>query len=318
MSNETGKIWLAGAGPMAKEYAKVLLAMRRDFTVLGRGEASAEEFTKSTGVPVVTGGISSFLATKPSPPCCAIVAVGVEHLYQTSMELLSFGVKRILVEKPASLELSETAALAEESRRRNANISIAYNRRFYSSVRAAMGIIAEDGGLRSFTFEFTEWSHRISPLKKAPGVKEKWFLANSTHVADLAFFMGGCPQQLECFVDGSLPWHPSASMFTGAGRTEKGAPFSYFSDWAAPGRWGVEFLTARRRLILRPLEELQIQEIGSVAIQKADIDDRLDKEFKPGLFLEVEAFLGNQTQHLPDIHYQAKMMPFYFRIAGYQ
>lgn len=318
MNMESQAIWLIGAGLMAREYAKVLAAMKKDFTVLGRGNASADEFTKSTGVPVVTGGLSSFLKTKPVRPSCAIVAVGVEQLYQTTLELLAFGVKNILVEKPASLDMREIKTLAEESRIRNANVLIAYNRRFFSSVLAAMDIISEDGGLRSFTFEFTEWSHRIAPLKKAPGVKEHWFLSNSTHVSDLAFFIGGYPQKLECFVDGNLDWHPSASMFSGAGKTDKGAIFSYFADWAAPGRWGVELMTAKRRLILRPLEELHIQEIGSTVIKKAELDDRLDREFKPGLFLEVKAFLENRTQCLPDIHYQSKMMSIYFQMANYK
>ena len=40
-------------------------------------------------------------------------------------------------------------------------------------------IIAEDNGVTSFNFEFTEWSHEIEKLEKAPGVKENWFLANS-------------------------------------------------------------------------------------------------------------------------------------------
>ncbi|OGV57341.1 MAG: myo-inositol 2-dehydrogenase [Lentisphaerae bacterium GWF2_50_93] len=318
MKSQPGKTWLVGAGPMAKDYAKVLLSMKKDFTVIGRGETSADEFSRATGVPVVAGGITSFLTAKPGIPSCAIVSVGVEQLYQTTLELLAYGVKSILVEKPASLEMSEFTALAEKSRLLDAGIFIAYNRRFYSSVQAAMKIISEDGGLRSFTFEFTEWSHRIAPLKKAPGVKEKWFLANSTHVTDLAFYIGGFPRKIECFTDGDLPWHPSGSIFTGAGRTDKGAPFSYFADWAAPGRWGVEFLTAKRRLILRPLEELHIQELGSVAIQKAELDDRLDREFKPGLFRQVEAFLDKNTQCLPDIHYQAKMMPVYFGMANYR
>jgi hypothetical protein len=53
----------------------------------------------------------------------------------------------------------------------------------------------------------------------------------------------------------------------------------------------VEVLTRKRRFIFRPLEKLQIQILGSVAIQEHALDDHLDKEYKPGLFLQTETFL---------------------------
>ena len=42
---------------------------------------------------------------------------------------------------------------------------VGFNRRFYSSVLKAKDIIHEDGGVKSFFFEFTEWSHVIAGLK---------------------------------------------------------------------------------------------------------------------------------------------------------
>lgn len=49
-------IWLIGAGPMAEEYAKVLLAMNLDIRVFGRSVAGAETFSGKTGLPVTSGG----------------------------------------------------------------------------------------------------------------------------------------------------------------------------------------------------------------------------------------------------------------------
>ena len=42
-------IWLVGSGPMSVDYAKILDAQNRDYIVIGRGKASAEEFTNKTG-----------------------------------------------------------------------------------------------------------------------------------------------------------------------------------------------------------------------------------------------------------------------------
>ena len=43
-------------------------------------------------------------------------------------------------------------------------------------------------------------------------------------------------------------------------------------------------MTRQRRFIFRPLEKLQVQKLASVAIEELPLDDRLDKEFKPGLY----------------------------------
>lgn len=284
-------IWLVGSGPMAVAYAKVLGAMNLDFTVIGRGEASAANFQSKTNASVCTGGLEKFLLGNHLLPEFAIVAVGVEQLAAATQLLLDRGIRRILVEKPAGLDAAEIGALARKAAERGAEVYLGYNRRFYASTLKAQEIIAEDGGVDSFNFEFTEWGHVIESLHKAPGVKEAWFLANSTHVVDLAFYLGGKPSRMATYTSGSLAWHPQASVFSGAGISESGALFCYQANWAAPGRWGVEILTHRHRLILRPMESLQIQDIGSVEIRKCDLDDGLDQQFKPGLYRQVAEFL---------------------------
>jgi len=72
--------------------------------------------------------------------------------------------------------------------------------------------------------------------------------------------------------------------------------FSYQANWFAPGRWGVEILTKDSRLIFRPLEKLQVQKNRSVAVDFVEIDDRLDRDFKPGLLRQTEFFL-NDVNH---------------------
>ncbi len=54
--------------------------------------------------------------------------------------------------------------------------------------------IAEDGGALSINFDFTEWSHKIKYLKNSGLAKRRWLVANSSHVIDLAFHLGGKPK----------------------------------------------------------------------------------------------------------------------------
>lgn len=311
------EIWLIGSGVMAMDYIKVLEALEQPFRVIGRGEASAAACEEQTGHAVVRGGLSAFLESKPSLCSHAIVATGVETLAETTQQLLTGGVKRILVEKPAALHLSELLQVQETAARCEAQVHIAYNRRFYAATLHALAMIAEDGGVQSCNFEFTEWGHIIEGLSKGPGVKDRWFLCNSTHVVDLAFHLAGKPRQVICHTSGSLPWHPAASVFAGAGVTDCGALFSYQANWNAPGRWGLEVLTTRRRLIFRPMETLQIMQKGSVLIEPVAIDDSLDKKFKPGLYEQTSRFLSGQTDRFCTLDEHCDHWECYCRMAGY-
>lgn len=302
-------ILLVGAGPMAAAYAKVLAAEKRGFEVVGRGAASARAFTDATGHPAAEGGLDARTAKGAAPlPGTAIVTVGVEDLAGAVLLLLRRGVKRILVEKPAGLDEAEIRSVAEAAKDAAAEVIVAYNRRFYASAARAREIIAEDGGATSFHFEFTEWSAVIEKLPKAPKVKEAWLLANSTHVIDLAFHLGGEPTTLWARTAGkdALAWHPRASVFAGSGVAASGALFTYNADWGAPGRWGVEVMTRRRRLVLRPLEELLVQRHGSLALEREALAGDDDKRFKPGLRAQVLAFLGGSDPRLLPIEAHLK------------
>jgi predicted dehydrogenase len=312
------KIWLVGSGAMAQDYIKVLQALESDFTVIGRGVESARKCEVATGCTVIIGGVEDFLLTKPVPGTHAIVSVGVEALMSTTLQLLDYGIRNVLIEKPAGLSVDEVGAIANKCKMNDAEVFVAYNRRYYASVLNAKKIISEDGGITSFNFEFTEWAHVIGTLQKSDGVLAHWFLANSTHVADLAFYLGGKPKEFCAFTGGSLDWHPAASVFSGAGVSESGALFSYQANWESAGRWSVEVLTRSHRLILKPMEKLQVQKRGSVAIDFVDCDFDLDERFKPGLYLQTKDFLGGTNDGLCSIHYQFEMMEAYCKIGGYK
>lgn len=309
--------WLVGSGVMAIDYANVLTAKGVDFLVIGRGENSASNFLKQTKKEVFLGGLNKFLDTKPAMPEYAIVAVGVEKLYEVCNRLIDYGIKKILLEKPGGINLNEIRELKNKARDQRVKIILGYNRRFYSSVFAAKKIIEEDEGVKSFTFEFTEWSHVIKGLKTPKEVKENWLFANSSHVIDMVFFMAGRPKNIYSLVKGALEWHPSAAVFCGCGETNEGALFSYHSNWAAPGRWSIEILTKNRRLFFKPLEKLSIQKVGSIQIEEFPIDNVLDTKFKPGLYLQVESFINDTNlDTLCDIEQQSNYAEVYNKIAG--
>ena len=106
------KILLVGAGNMAREYAKVLKALKQSFLVVGRSKENALIFEKITSIPAIFGGLKNYLETKfPNGNLVskAIVATNEEQLGPSARLLIQHGIKTILLEKPGGLNLSDLA-----------------------------------------------------------------------------------------------------------------------------------------------------------------------------------------------------------------
>lgn len=315
---KTNLVWVIGAGSMTREYLNVLQALNYPTIVIGRSRINCEKIQEEFDCDVYAQGLSAYLATKPDIPSKVIVAVGIEALKDVTLELINYGISEILLEKPGVAYADEIDILVKSAQSKQTKVLLAYNRRFYASVLKVEDIIKADGGVSSFNFEFTEWSHTIRTLNKTEAEWHNWFLGNSTHVIDTAFFIGGKPKELSAYYQGSLDWHPTSSNFCGAGISTEGALFSYHANWEAPGRWVIEILTKKHRLLFKPMETLQIQNIGSVAINLVDIDDSLDKKFKPGLYLQTKAFIEGDYNRFCTIEEQAYMIKnIYNKMSGY-
>lgn len=296
------KVFLIGTGQMAIDYFAVLKDQNLITTVIGRGEESAIKFESKTGVKPFVGGLQQYINNNGLPKnAYVIIATGTEALMSSLLLTLQAGAYKVLIEKPAAISIEELIENEEKLKPYSDKVFVAYNRRFFASVIEAQKMIADDGGLQTIHFEFTEWAHKIGPLTKSAGVKENWFFANSTHVVDLAFYLAGEPVDWKAFSKaGDLKWHSKVN-FTGAGITDKGVLFSYLSNWESAGRWALELLTEKRRIYLKPMESISVQEKGTVAVVEHKFDDSLDLQFKPGLMKQVEAYLDDNDNNLLNI-----------------
>lgn len=315
MNKET-KIIIVGAGPMAIEYAKVLQAQKKNFVTIGNTRKGAVNFEENIKKSVVLGGVKNWINNNTAIDFSlykVIVTVNENLLGTIAKFLMTVGFKNILLEKPGGLDFEDIKSVNSLAIEKKANIYIGYNRRFFASTLKVKELIKYDGGLSSFNFEFTEWGHVIKDLIKNEGVLNEWFIQNSSHVIDLAFYIGGSPTDIKSFVSGGEKWHPKGTIFSGAGISDKNALFSYNANWESAGRWWVEFLTNKNRYVMKPMEQLFIQKRGSISLDKIELDDELDKLFKPGLFNQVEAFL-KFPEKLMKIDEQIEMLPTYNNI----
>jgi predicted dehydrogenase len=310
---------LVGVGEMGEAYAAALAHHGvADVEALGRGAERVEAFSRRTGLPATPGGTPA-LAELPAPER-AIVAVGPEELAPVTRRLLARGCRSILVEKPGALSSVELRRLAVDAGERGADLFVAFNRRFYPSVDAARVAIAEDGGPLAGGFDFTELADRVlaerGPKGWSDGVLARWGVVNSAHVIDLFFHLAGPPTAWEQRRSGSLPWHPAGAVFAGSGATAAGALFSYRAAWSGAGRWGVEVTTARRRLVLQPLETLTVQQAGSFALERAVLAPE-PAGLKPGLAGLVAAFLDGADPRLCRADEAADLLAAAEAIMGY-
>lgn len=316
MSNNLN-IAIIGAGPIAREYVKVLLALGNVPFVIGRGQKNVDKIKSHfPAVNVIAGGLEEWLKSN-KPPSYAIIATPIQYLATATKQLLEAGTRNILVEKPLTYSLEEAQSLADLVRSLSADVTIAFNRRSYVSVNEAVRLIQKDGGVSSFHFDFTEATFRINPENYDMNTNQYWGIANSSHVIDTAFFLGGKPKWMECRQYGNaVSWHHVGSIFTGIGETIDGVPFTYHANWGCPGKWNIEIMTPERKLLFSPMERLHQQVKGSFDVELAKLDYSVDTDYKPGFFQQVEAWLES-TDYLMDIESFIHELAIYQKIFSY-
>lgn len=315
------KIALIGAGPMAVAYWNALTHRGITPHVFGRGEASAAAFEEKTGTRPSTGDLGDQLERAQTSFDAAIVAVNVDALDAVSRQLLDHGFSRILLEKPGATTPERMDALAQADTRDA--ISIAYNRRFLPSAMAARAIAAEDGGVQALSFEFTELAGRVMQAGHPPLVLANWALANSSHVIDLAFNLAGADEALSDVsigateVDRDHEWHEAGARFAGVGRIANRAMFTYLADWTSGGFWSVDLCTPERRLIMRPLEILDVRRRNETRIEAAELSVE-PEGLKPGLHAMLGWFLNAEDfgTRLPTAREQAARVRVFQRMLG--
>ena len=267
-------------------------------------------YEEITGCDAVPGGAENFVRNN-KPAEYAIVTVYPMALKDVAVSLISGGVKNILLEKPGAMNVEELIEIKKTGMKHGSNVYVGYNRRFYESVREAKRRIEEDGGITSLNFEFTEWESSVMAANKPAVELEDWFMANSTHVVDLAFYLAGEPVEISRFLSRSMTSYNEASAFAGAGRTDRDVIFSYKANWDSAGRWSVEALTKNHKFLFEPMEKLRMQDKGSVKVYDVDINDKLDNEYKPGIYLQTKSFIDGNTDDIPTIDEQLRHAEVY-------
>lgn len=283
------RILLIGAGFIAAEYIKALYAMGyHDIHVLSRRQESADKLASEYCLAKAFGGGEQTLVSIASSYNAFIVAAPIESLSIYAELLAKLNVTNVLLEKPAFLASSHLAEFYQAYPAWDAVVAL--NRLYYPSVQKMREIIAEEG-VTSVDFSFTEWLHRINPADYTPLAMKRWGLSNCIHVVSTVFDLIGLPAQMDVSQHGKdfVEWHPSGSIFTGHGTSERGVPFSYHSDWQSAGRWWINIRTPKGSYELCPMEGINFT--ANCSVQKQILMEPWNKPIKCGFMPMLEAWL---------------------------
>lgn len=307
-----------GVGKMGAAHLAALAALSSGSLTAWAPGSRPRPIERDVGVPVRRDDLSVTLAAVR--PTHVVVASPVETLTPIAIQVMKAGVKHLLIEKPAAMDQSECRLLLACAAETSTEIYVAYNRRFYASVRGALAHMRAAGeSIESVMFEFNEAMPAQGP-RATTDVAARWLLANSMHVIDTAFHPVGLPDTQRSLFQrrGGLPWHQAGSVFVGSGETTTGIPFAFHANWDAPGRWGFEWMTKSTRYVFRPMEKLSVMRRGRFDLEPMALDDEVDTRFKPGVYHQNAAFLaGDRTAGLVPLSEAAVLIPLAQKIAGY-
>lgn len=282
-------VGIIGLGRMGIEHCASLVELgKKPKFCMGRSDGGAIVFSNKFGFPLSKSEELSAINFGRADG----VVICTTHDQQILMakKVIDIGCKNILLEKPGGLYLSDMDSLQQIAQDNGAQVFIGYNRRFYRSLDLLNQIVNNDGGVLSIHFEFNEIESLVLKEKLTDEVRARWGFVNSLHIIDLAFYIAGKPVELHASRAGKKSWHPSASIFSGFGKTIENASFTYQGNWESPGRWGLDIGTSKHRIILRPIEELRVQ----VHNQNLEVIELPEKKnlIKEGVLEQMSAFIS--------------------------
>jgi predicted dehydrogenase len=310
-------VLLIGAGAMAKQFAETLHQMNiSQVTILSRNKDRVVDLSKQYGYKPLSGGYEKHLQHL-EPFDIVIVSTPIDLLIPVTELSIETGQTNILVEKPVSVDHRKIESLSKKIS--SQKVRVGYNRLAYPNFHKLKELANQEGGITSAKYSFTEWIHAIDFNKYTPEVLQRWGIANSLHVISMAHELIGMPFELKAQQSGGLTWHSSGTIFTGVGLAKNNIPFSYHSDWTAPGRWGIEIMTKEYAYRLIPLELLSRCPKGSVKWEDVSFDSAYPNA-KQGLAEEISIMLTESTKDKPDLPTLKKATAFCElaeRIFGY-
>ena len=178
--------------------------------------------------------------------------------------------------------------------------------------------LKNDGGVQSFNFEFTEWTHRKKKFVKNKQVLKIGFLQIQLMLLILLLFRR--------FYHKKYP-HTYLKKLNGI------IHHQYLVDLAKLkmvlflvtmqiGNLLVdglsELLTGKGKYILCPLEKLFFQPRGSLEKKEIKLKTKIDKDFKAGFYIQLKAIIDKNDSNILSLSRHYSIIKIYCKISGHK
>jgi predicted dehydrogenase len=280
------RLGIVGAGYIAQEHLKVIQAMDNVNAVgiTSRTSLKAEDLARKYDVEEVFENVDDLL--NKCKPNALMIVVSVNELYEVTRKLIPWQIP-LFIEKPPGIIPEQTNTLAEMSNKYGTKNMVGFNRRYYSIFHKGIELINQNGGLLGVAVEGHERFWKIVERNILNEIRENWIYANSTHTIDLLRLFGGGIKAISS-LSKSIK-EKNGDQFVISMEFESGALGTYTSHWFSPGGWSATLYGEGITVKFNPLEKgIWIDtDFNEYEISP----DRVDVEFKPGFYKQLEAFV---------------------------
>jgi predicted dehydrogenase len=290
------RIGLIGCGAIAEFHVPALIEAGLEVSAVAGspGSARAREFATRHNIARVFETADDLLGQKNEFDGI-LIAVPVSRTLEILRATIETGLP-VLVEKPISYKSSDLDSIRVTKH----PLIVGYNRRFYSTVRAARQEI-DGGGQFTATLTLPESAARDGQIDSGSRYLRSFF-SNSVHGLDLAQYVLGkaTVRHIERITDDDGLLVGLAATLS----TASGVPLQFTANWGAPANFALTLDRAGRRLDLRPFEMATVYEGMQVSdpthetpirtyqpvLKQRIMLDPIDMEFKPGFVVQAHAF----------------------------
>jgi predicted dehydrogenase len=279
------KVAFVGAGNMAENHIKAFKNIDNVNLVgiYSRTFSKASQLAAKYGIANTYNSIQEMYEKSKSD--LVIVTVSVSEIKDICFKVFEFPWIS-LIEKPIGSNVNEATEIFQYAEKMQHKAYVAFNRRHYSSVQAAIKISKIDTTEKRLIQIFDQEDLEEAKEDGHPqSVLDDWMYANSIHLIDLFNVLGrGKIESVENF----HKWHPEKPFYTNSIiKYSSGDLGIYNCVWNQPAPWSISISNRNFRLELKPIEDLFYQLRGKRISTKVDFDKTLDLEFKPGLRVQA-------------------------------
>jgi predicted dehydrogenase len=283
------KIAIIGAGYMAEEYLKVLSKKKIHCeAIFSRTLSKSKVLKKKYNIKKIYNSLDDL---KNNDQIKALIIAVNSESTKNIIDNLDIIKYRILCEKPIGINFEETKKIISEIK--NKHFYVALNRRFYSSNLSAINFVNKNKGKRLISIRDQELQNSKTKI-----YNKNLMYSNSVHLIDyINIYARGKLikiQRIKKFRDNKFSENLTRLIFSSRDEV------LYHCNWNSPGPWSVNIIQKNHSIEMKPLEALtQEKLLNNKRYRIYHNKSKVDRIFKPGLFLQVSEFLKmlNNKKH---------------------